>query len=208
MKFWKLTEATKQSEPKQTERFPIEAAEAFDPKEDVIRRAERTGSPPGTLLCSFPDPAPGTSLNQFRFQLHRANGVQPGVFGYLEKYVNSTHLVWSMCAILADSGIDPAWKDTFELWRPQWRQFAKSFEIHGNTMCTMDTPASPVTEMRIQRPNSLAFVTLTVGDPNEKQIDRNVLEDLWKWMLDTPPEAIIEGAFIIRLQHEEWFPEE
>jgi hypothetical protein len=76
MKFWKLGWGQKEPvhfTPTASERFPIEAAEAFEPIGEVIRNVDRTGSPPGTLLCSFPDPAPGTSLNQFRFQLYREN---------------------------------------------------------------------------------------------------------------------------------------
>ncbi|OQE41246.1 hypothetical protein PENCOP_c005G06946 [Penicillium coprophilum] len=203
--------AQEQSEhftPEAVERFPIEAAEAFELEDEVIRRLHRTGSPPGSLLCSFPDPAPATTLNQFRFQLYRENGVWPGLTGYLEKYVNASHLVWSMCAMLADSNIDPDYKDTFELWRAQWRQFDKSFEIHGNTTRTMDVPPSPVTVMWIQKPNSLSYVQLRLNEYKEKERDREALEALWKWMLDVPAEAIVEGTFIIKLGYEPWFPKE
>ncbi|KAJ5418958.1 uncharacterized protein N7487_002508 [Penicillium crustosum] len=181
MAIWK-----REKDQKQTQRFPIEVAEAFEPEDDLLRQAQRTGSPPGNLLCMYPDAAPGTSLNQFRFQLHRENGVQPGLVGYLEKYVGAAHLVWSMCALLADSGIDPEWKDTFEVWRPQWRQFATSFEIQGNTSRTLNVP-----------PRQL-----------ENKRDRDALDDLWKWMLDVPPEAIVNGVYIIKLGVEPWFPGE
>ncbi|KXG49040.1 uncharacterized protein PGRI_029100 [Penicillium griseofulvum] len=193
MKFWKLGWGQKEPvhfTPTASERFPIEVAQAFEPIDEVIRNVDRTGSPPGTLLCSFPDPAPGTSLNQFRFQLYRENGVLPGVIGYLE------------------NGIDPDWKNTFEMWKPQWDQFCRSFEIHGNTTRTLDIPPSPVNVMWIQKPNSLGFVRLSLGDYREKKLDQDVLEALWKWMLDVPPEAIVEGTFIIMLGHEPWFPEE
>ncbi|KAJ6143552.1 hypothetical protein N7471_003005 [Penicillium samsonianum] len=203
MKFRKSDKA-----PKQPERFPLEAAEAFEPEDDIIRQSHRTGSPPGTLLCVFPDAAPGTSLNQFRFQLHRENGVQPGLVGYLEKYVSATHLVWSMCAILADSSIDPDWKDTFEMWRPQWQPFAKSFEIHGNTTRTLDVPPSPVSVMWIQAPHNLDMYKLYTVSHKEKKRDKEALEDLWRWMLNVPPEAIVQGAFIIKLGVEPWFPGE
>lgn len=192
----------------QTQRFPLEAAEAFEPEDDLHRQSQRTGSPPANLLCLFPDAAPGTTLNQFRFQLHRENGVQPGLVGYLEKYVGAAHLVWSMCALLADSGIDPDWKDTFEVWRPQWRQFATSFEIQGNTSRTLDVPPSPVSIMWIQAPNSLDTYKLYAVNHKEKKRDQDALEDLWRWMLDVPPEAIVNGVYIIKLGVEPWFPGE
>ncbi|KAJ5434135.1 hypothetical protein N7491_004730 [Penicillium cf. griseofulvum] len=131
MKFWKLGWGQKEPAhftPSASEHFPIEAAEAFEPLDEIVRNVHRTGSPPGTLLCSFPDPASGTSLNQFCFQLYRENGVLPGLVGYLEK--------------------------------------------------------------------------------EKKKLDRDVLEALWKWMLDVPPEAIVQGTFIIMLGYESWFPEE
>ena len=140
MKFRKSDKVSK-------ERFSLEAVEAFEPEEDMYRQSHRTGSPPGNLLCYFPDPALKTTLNQVRFQLHRESGVQPGLVGYLEKYVSATHLVWSMCVLLADSNIDPEWKDAFEMFRPQWRPFAKSWKTHGNTSRTLDLPASPVRVM-------------------------------------------------------------
>ncbi|OQE12727.1 hypothetical protein PENFLA_c064G05796 [Penicillium flavigenum] len=203
MKFWK---SGKDKAPK--ERFPLEAAEAFEPEEDMYRQMHRTGSPPDNLLCYFPDPAPETTLNQFRFQLHRENGVQPGLVGYLENYVSATHLVWSMCALLADSNIDPEWKDTFEMFRPQWRQFAKSWEIHGNTSRTLDPPASPVRVMWIRKPHNLDMYKLYAVNPKEKKRDKEALEDLWRWMLDAPPDMIVKGAFIIKLGVESWFPGE
>ncbi|CAG7947676.1 unnamed protein product [Penicillium nalgiovense] len=203
MKFWKFD---KNKAPK--ERFPIEASETFEPEDDMYRQLHRTGSPPGNLLCYFPDPVPETTLNQFRFQLHRENGVQPGLVGYLEKYVSATHLVWRMCALLADSNIDPEWKDTFEMFRPQWRQFAKSWEIHGNTSRTLDLPASPVRVMWIRKPHNLDMYKLYAVNPKEKKRDQEALEDLWRWMLDAPPEVIVNGAFIIKLGVESWFPGE
>ncbi|EKV05790.1 Oxidoreductase, N-terminal [Penicillium digitatum] len=193
---------------KQPQRFPLEVAEAFEPEDDLFRALHRTGSPPGTLLCFFPEAAPSTSLNQFRFQLHRENGVQPGLMGYLEKYISATHLVWSMCALLADSGIDPDWTDAFEVWRPQWRQFAKSFEIHGNTLRTLDVPPSPVRIMWIQAPNGLDTYTLYAVNHQEKMRDQDALDDLWRWMLDVPPEMIVHGVYTIKLGFEPWFPGE
>ena len=45
-------------------------------------------------------------------------------------------------------------------------------------------------------------------NPKEKKRDLEALEDLWRWMLDAPPEVIIKGAFIIKLEVEPWFPGE
>jgi hypothetical protein len=191
------------------ERFPIEQAVICEPEDEVHRRKYRTGSPPGNLLSLFPDPVPVVKgLNQFRFQLHRDNGVMPGLFGYLEKYVSATHLVWSMCASLADSGIDPEWTRTFEMWRPQWREFSKSFECHGNTKRTLPIAASPVREMWIQKPNSLDVFKLRVVYHREKQRDRDDLEALWRFMLDVEPEVVLGGAYLITLKNESWFPYE
>ncbi|KAJ5382558.1 hypothetical protein N7517_000469 [Penicillium concentricum] len=212
MKFPKISRFKEQSEhftPEAVERFPIEAAEAFEPQDEFIRRIYRTGSPPGTLVCSFPEPAPATSLNQFRFQLYRENGVWPGLTGYLDKYVNLTHLVWSMCAMLADSNIDPDWTNTFEIWRTEWRQFNKSFEIHGNTTRTLDVPPSPVDVIWIRKPNSLKYVQISLSEYKEKYDDHDILHALWKWMLhDVPAEAIVEGTYLIKLGYEPWFPKD
>ncbi|KAI3199016.1 hypothetical protein CBS147311_6100 [Penicillium roqueforti] len=204
MKFWKCIRAPKQ----QPQRFPLEVAEAFEPEEEIIRRLNRTGSPPGNLLCLFPDPTPRTSLNQFRFQLHRENGVLPGLVGYLEKYSSASHLVWSMCALLADSGIDPDWTDAFEMWRPQWRQFANSFEMQRNISRALDIPPSPVRVMCVRKPHSLDMYKLYAVNPKAKKRDQEGLEDLWRWMLDAPPEVIVQGAFPIKLEVEPWFPGE
>ena len=204
MKFWKGIKAPKQP----PQRFPLEVAEAFGPDEEIFRRLHRTGSPPGNLFCLFPDPTPGKSLNQFRFQLHRENGILPGLVGYLEKYSSASHLVWSMCALLADSGIDPDWTDAFEMWRPQWRHFANSFEIQGNTSRTLEIPPSPVRVMWIRKPHNLDMYKLYAVNPKAKKRDQESLEDLWRWMLDAPPEVIVQGAFVIKLEVEPWFPGE
>ncbi|KAJ5493956.1 hypothetical protein N7463_010043 [Penicillium fimorum] len=175
MKFPKFSGAKEQSEhftPEAVERFPIEAAEAFQPEDE----------------------------------LYRENGVWPGLTGYFERYVNLTHLVWSMCAMLADSNIDPDWTGTFGMWRTEWRQFNKSFEIHGNTTRTLDVPPSPVNVIWIQKPNSLKFVQIGLSEYKEKYDNRSILQALWNWMLyDVPPEAIVEGTYIIKLGYESWF---
>ncbi|KAJ5481996.1 hypothetical protein N7475_000808 [Penicillium sp. IBT 31633x] len=193
---------------KKPKRFPIEEAHTCEPEDEVHRRTYRTGSPPKNLLSIYPDPAPKTTLNQFRFQLRRDKGPLEGLFGYLDKYVSATHLVWSMSAVLADSNIDTEWTKTFEMWRPQWREFSKSFECHGNTERTLEIAASPVREMWIQKPNSLEVFKLRVVYHKEKQRDRDDLEALWKFMLDVEPEKIVEGIFFITLKYESWFPYE
>lgn len=192
----------------QPKRFPVEVADTTEPLDEVHRRTYRTGSPPATLLCEFPEPAPMPTLNQFRIQIHRDNGVLPGIFSYLEKYVSATHMVWSMCAVLADSGIDPEWTKTFEMWRPQWREFSKSFECHGNTKRTLPIAASPVREVWIQRPDNLKVFKLRVDYFQDKQRDRDDLETLWKWMLEVSCKKIVDRVYLVTLKHESWFPSE
>ncbi|KAJ5793807.1 hypothetical protein N7457_000406 [Penicillium paradoxum] len=195
-------------EPKRPKRFPNEQAIICEPEDEVHRRRFRTGSPPATLLCEFPDPAPKATLNQFRFELVRDKGAEPGLFGYLGKYVCATHLVWSMCAALADCNIDPEWTKTFEMWRPQWREFSKSFEYHGNTERTVVIAPSPVREMWIQRPDNREVFKLRVDYFQERERDRDDLDDLWKFMLKVPLKQIVDKAFLITLKHESWFPYE
>lgn len=106
-----------------------------------------------TLLHSDEDPI-------IHFDLVRFSRDQ-NYTGHFGEWLCSVHLVWAMCARLADSETDLEWTAVFEQSRPQWDKIQEDLlkiseqrRVDPNARFRLEIPPAPVGRMIIRQTNA------------------------------------------------------
>ncbi|KAJ5748744.1 uncharacterized protein N7511_010440 [Penicillium nucicola] len=103
----------------------------------------------------------------FRFIVRRASHAEPSATHVLNTWVNSSYLIWAVCAALADDGVDEEWTRKFQKWRPLWNKiqqdvqyFQDGHRAFVSNKFFMKIPAPPIHRMLVQQFDGPKFFPL------------------------------------------------
>jgi hypothetical protein len=131
-----------------------------------------------TSLTSVPEPQA-----IFNFHVCRDSHPTRGATGKSEGWANTSYLLWSMCATLADAGIDVEWTHTFEQWRPQWDRIQDHVKSYGYTHFSSEIPPAPIGFALVRFDDSKSFEIEQDGCGGEDQLD---VWALWRFVIELP----------------------
>ncbi|KAJ5589199.1 hypothetical protein N7537_011877 [Penicillium hordei] len=138
----------------------------------------------------------------FRFTVRREEYRSLSATGTYDGWIDVSHFLWTMCATLADSGVDWEWTAAFEKWRPQSKKVQAQVKTFGYTQFSSEIPPAPV---------GLALVQF-FGSPSDKKAREFEIEQegpdcvsgsqdiwtLWRYVIETPANQIKEFHVTLR----------
>lgn len=144
-----------------------------------------------SILKTLPEPEV-----LFNYKICRDSHPIPGVIGKSDGWVNTSQLLWELCATLADAGTDVEWTKTFERWRPTWNNIQAQMRSYGYTHYCSEIPVAPI---------GLAVIRFSEGD-RSFEIEQESCGDiqdhldvwaLWRFVIEMPGSEM--GVFDVTL---------
>ncbi|KAJ6142969.1 hypothetical protein N7471_002422 [Penicillium samsonianum] len=181
--------------------IPLHTDEAWD-ADDEDSESERTSNAFDFVPLSIALGLKKEVHPLFHFRVRREEGKFPGASGKSDGWISASHFLWTMCATLAEAGIDPEWTVTFGKWRPQWNKIQVQVKTFGYTQFSSEIPPAPVGLALVQ-----FFGSRFDEEPREFEIEQEDLDNvsdcqdiwtLWRYIIETPADQIKEFHVSLR----------